>query len=135
VSLREGALAGPNPWNSDGLEWSTDSPPKPYGSLHIPVVVSRHPLWDDFDEEDDPDNDRVLDWGRLTPTTTWLDAEPVGIATIPEDSLAPLFMSLALFGIFVTLVLQMVWTPLAFLILTFLIGCFWMWPRTEKEVL
>jgi cytochrome c oxidase subunit 1/cytochrome c oxidase subunit I+III len=135
VSLRSGELAGPNPWNSDGLEWSTESPPKPYGSLHIPVVVSRHPLWDDFEEEDDPENDRVLDWGRLTPTTTWLDAEPIGIATIPEDSLTPLFTSLALFGMFVAFVLQMVWVALAFLILTFLIGCFWMWPRTEKEVL
>jgi hypothetical protein len=31
-------------------------------------------LWDDFDEEEDPENDRVLDWGRLTPTTTALDA-------------------------------------------------------------
>ena len=27
VSLRSGELAGKNPWNSDGLEWETDSPP------------------------------------------------------------------------------------------------------------
>jgi heme/copper-type cytochrome/quinol oxidase subunit 1 len=74
VSLRRGALAGCNPWLSDGLEWSSDSPPKSYGPAHIPLVSSRHPLWDDFDEEEDPENDRVLDWGRLTPTTTALDA-------------------------------------------------------------
>jgi heme/copper-type cytochrome/quinol oxidase subunit 1 len=134
VSLRRGALAGRNPWLSDGLEWSSDSPPKPYGSAHIPLISSRHPLWDDFDEEEDPDNDRVLDWGRLTPTTTALDAEPVGIATIPEDSLAPLLMSLVIFAFFTAILLQMVWTGLAMLLLTFLIGCFWMWPRTEKEV-
>jgi cytochrome c oxidase subunit 1/cytochrome c oxidase subunit I+III len=135
VSLRTGAEVGSNPWNSDGLEWETDSPPKPYGSLHIPLVASRHPLWDDFEEDEDAENDRVLDWGRLTPTTTWLDAEPIGIATIPEDSLAPLLMSLALFAFFLTFVLQMVWTALALLLVTFAIGCFWMWPRTEKEVL
>jgi hypothetical protein len=133
-SLRNGRLAGPNPWNSDGLEWSSDSPPAPYGSAHILVVVSRHPLWDDFDEEEDPDNDRVLDWGRLTPTTSCLDSEPLGIATIPEDSLAPLLMSLALLGFFLTFVFQMVWAALGFVVATFLLGCFWMWPRTEKEI-
>jgi hypothetical protein len=91
-------------------------------------------LWDDFDEEEDPDNDRVFDWGRLTPTTTALDAEPVSIATIPEDSLAPLLMSLVIFAFFTAVLLQMVWTGMAMLLLTFLIGCLWMWPRTEKEV-
>jgi cytochrome c oxidase subunit 1/cytochrome c oxidase subunit I+III len=135
VSLRTGAPAGRNPWNSDGLEWSTDSPPKPYGSAHIPLVASRHPLWDDFEEEEDEDNDRVLDWGRLTPTTSWLDAVPNGIATIPEESIVPLWASLALFGFFLAFTFQMVWTALGCLIATFLLGCFWMWPRTKKEVL
>jgi hypothetical protein len=101
--------------------------------VHIPLVASRHPLWDDFEDED-PEFDRVLDGGRLTPTTTWLDAEPDGIATIPEDSLAPLLMSIALFFLFATLAFQMVWTALILLLITFVIGCFWMWPRTEKEV-
>ncbi|HET9099524.1 MAG TPA: cbb3-type cytochrome c oxidase subunit I, partial [Acidobacteriaceae bacterium] len=36
VSIRTGALAGKNPWNADSLEWSTESPPPPYGSVHIP---------------------------------------------------------------------------------------------------
>ncbi|MEG9437910.1 cytochrome c oxidase subunit I [Edaphobacter sp. HDX4] len=133
-SLRKTPDAGRNPWNSDGLEWDTDSPPASYGSVHIPLVASRHPLWDDFDESADPECDRVLDEGRLTPTTTWLDAEPVGIATIPEESLAPALMGLTMLGFFATLVVQMVWVALGFVIATFLIGCFWMWPRTEKEV-
>lgn len=134
TSLRTGELAGRNPWNSDGLEWSSDSPPAPYGSIHIPLVASRHPLWDNFDEEDDPDDDRVLDWGRLTPVTTALDAEPIGIATIPGDSLLPLFMSIAMFAFFATLVLQMAFTALGILLLTFVIGGIWMWPRDVKEV-
>jgi cytochrome c oxidase subunit I len=133
-SLRYGTVAGPNPWNADGLEWSTDSPPPPYGSAHIPLVASRHPLWDDFEEEDDPDCDRTLDCGRLTPVTTALDAVPIGIATIPEDSLLPLWLSLALFVFFIAVVLQMVWVALALLLVSFLLGCVWMWPRTEKEV-
>jgi cytochrome c oxidase subunit 1/cytochrome c oxidase subunit I+III len=134
-SLRKAPDAGRNPWNSDGLEWDTDSPPASYATVHIPLVASRHPLWDDFDESADPEGDRVLDQGRLTPTTTWLDAEPVGIATIPEDSLAPILAALTMLGFFATMVVQMVWVALSFILATFLIGCFWMWPRTEKEVL
>jgi cytochrome c oxidase subunit 1/cytochrome c oxidase subunit I+III len=135
VSLRKAPDAGRNPWNSDGLEWDTDSPPAPYATLHIPLVASRHPLWDDFDESADPDNDRTLDEGRLTPVTTWLDAEPVGIATIPEESLMPLLMSLALFGFFGATLLQMMWVALVLVLVTFLIACVWMWPKTEKEIL
>lgn len=92
-------------------------------------------MWDDTDKLSDPENDRVLDQGRMTPTTTWLDAEPVGIATIPEDSLAPLVLSLFMFGLFVALAFRSMWVVLAMLIVMFFTGCFWMWPRTEKEVL
>jgi hypothetical protein len=136
VSLRTGESAGKNPWNSDGLEWETDSPPEPYATVHIPVVLSRHPLWDDFEEEADPDNERVLDEGRLTPTTTWLDAEPLGIATIPSDTLAPLTLAIALFAFFFLLVFQLIWVALAALLATFLIGGYWMWPRpyADKEI-
>lgn len=134
ISLRSGPIAGRNPWNSDGLEWDIDSPPKPYGVVHIPLVASRHPLWDEFKEDEDPDNDRVLDAGRLTPSTTALDAVPIAISTIPEDSLTPLLSSLTLFVSFLFLVFQMVWPALVLLGITALIFAVWMLPRTEKEV-
>ncbi len=47
ISRRRGALAGPNPWDSYSLEWSTASPPPPYNFAVIPSVASRHPLWED----------------------------------------------------------------------------------------
>ena len=136
LSLRSGELAGNNPWNSDGLEWETSSPPAPYAVAHIPVVVSRHPLWDSFNEGHDPENIRILDRGRLTPTTTWLDAEPVGIATIPSDTLAPLLLAVIMFAFFLALLVQWIWVALASAIAMFLTGCFWMWPRpvADKEI-
>jgi cytochrome c oxidase subunit I len=134
ISRKRGALAGPNPWNSDGLEWATDSPPAPYEVAHIPVVFTRHPLWDEYNESEDPEDERILDGGRLSPTTGWLDAEPVGIATMPEDSLAPLFLAIAMFIFFFALVFQRMWVVLAALIAMFFIGCYWMWPRNDKEV-
>jgi cytochrome c oxidase subunit I len=133
-SLRTGRLAGKNPWNADGLEWDVESPPAPYGTVHIPVVTTRHPLWDDFDEQADPNDERVLDGGRLTPITSWLDARPTGIATIPEDSLMPLILALVMFVFFATLTFQMVWIALVALALTFVSGCWWMWPRLGKEI-
>jgi mannose/fructose/N-acetylgalactosamine-specific phosphotransferase system component IID len=63
-----------------------------------------------------------------------LDAVPVGIATIPEDSIAPLLMSLALFGFFMAIIYQRMWSVLLALLVTFAIGCWWMWPRTREEV-
>lgn len=128
-SMRSGQLAGRNPWNSDGLEWETDSPPKPYATVHIPTVATRHPLWDDYEEESDPENDRVLDEERLTLTTTWLDAEPYSIASIPKDTLTPLILSGAMFVFFLALVFQAMWWALAMLMAMFCLGCYWLWPR------
>lgn len=132
LSMRFGAIAGRNPWSSDGLEWETDSPPKPYATVHIPTVVSRHPLWDDYDEDADPDGDRLLDTARLTLTSSWLDARPLSIATMPEDTLIPLFFSVTMFVFFIALVFQMLWIGLAAFVATFLLGCFWLWPRPIK---
>jgi cytochrome c oxidase subunit I len=131
-SLRHGALAGNNPWNSDGMEWESTSPPKSYGSAHIPVVLTRHPLWDDFEESEDPDDLRILDQGRLTTTTTWLDAQPYGIATIPSDTFIPLVVAAIMFCFFLAMVIQWIWVALASLVVLFLLSCYWMWPRPRE---
>ena len=46
VSLRNGRLAGSNPWDAPSLEWSTPSPPPPYNFPVVPRIASRHPLWE-----------------------------------------------------------------------------------------
>lgn len=132
-SMKNGRIAGKNPWNADSLEWDLDSPPAPYGSVHIPTVCSRHPLWDDHDEEEDPDGSRILDNGRQTPSTTWLDAEFFAISQMPSESIAPLLMAIALFIFFCALVFSSLWIALAGAILTFATGCFWVWPRPEER--
>lgn len=132
ASLRTGAIAGNNPWNADGLEWDTTSPPQSYGSVHIPTVTTRHPLWDAHDESADPNNDRLLDEARLTLTSTWLEAVPISVATMPKDTILPLASSITLFLVFVFLVFQMMWLVLAALVATFALCCFWMWPKPMK---
>ena len=48
-SLRYGAVAGPNPWNAVGLEWTTASPPPTFNFDETPVVT-----WEAYDYEHMP---------------------------------------------------------------------------------
>jgi heme/copper-type cytochrome/quinol oxidase subunit 1 len=131
-SLKHGAVAGNNPWYSDGLEWAMSSPPPDYEVVHIPAVATRHPLWDTFDEDEDPGDLRVLSQARLSITSTLLDAVPQAAATMPDVSIVPMFLALALFVFFLALVFQLMWVSLTSLILTFLLGCMWLCPRPIK---
>jgi cytochrome c oxidase subunit 1/cytochrome c oxidase subunit I+III len=131
-SLDRGEIAGNNPWNADGLEWAMSSPPPPYEVLHIPAVGTRHPLWDTFDEEEDPGDLRVLSQARLCITSNLLDAVPQAAATMPNLSLVPMAVALTLFVFFFAMVFQLMWVCLAGLIVTYLLACFWLWPRPIK---
>jgi cytochrome c oxidase subunit I len=133
VSARSGVPAGPNPWNADTLEWSTPSPPPPYGSAHIPTVASRHPLWDTYDEEYDPEDARALDRERLTLSTTWLDARPVALAKMPEDSIWPLLLSLAISAVAGLLIARLIWWTLVPIVASLLVAAFWFWPKPERR--
>ena len=53
-SLRNGAIAGRDPWDAWTLEWSTSSPPPEYNFETLPEVRSRRPLWD-LKHPEDPD--------------------------------------------------------------------------------
>jgi cytochrome c oxidase subunit I len=46
-SVRNGPVAGMNPWDGATLEWSIPSPPPEYNFREVPVVHSRTPLWED----------------------------------------------------------------------------------------
>jgi cytochrome c oxidase subunit I len=46
VSLRQGEIAGDNPWDAWSLEWATTSPPPVHNFERIPPIRSRRPLWD-----------------------------------------------------------------------------------------
>ncbi|HET6805111.1 MAG TPA: cytochrome c oxidase subunit I [Frateuria sp.] len=133
VSIRRGAPAGPNPWASDGLEWSMPSPPPVYAFERIPTVASRHPLWDEHDEFADPYDERRLDHVRCTVATTALDAAPVALSKMPEDTLMPLLLALLLTGVFTAVLLKTLVIALVVVGLCLLTTAAWLWPEAEKH--
>ena len=131
-SLKHGRIAGKNPWNADTLEWSTESPPEPYGSVHIPTVITRHPLWDEHEEEEDPNGERVLDQDRLTLSTTWLDAETLALARMPKDTILPLILAIGFFVLLIALTFMWMWLALGIVIFCFATAAVWFWPKPEE---
>jgi cytochrome c oxidase subunit 1 len=46
ISLRNGKVAGDDPWEGNTLEWATSSPPPPYNFDRLPEIRSERPLFD-----------------------------------------------------------------------------------------
>jgi cytochrome c oxidase subunit I len=135
MSVRRGAIAGPNPWDGATLEWSVPSPPPPYNFDVIPVVGSRNPLWEDrlsdTTQRSSLREGMLLDHGRETVGTTVLDADPDVILRMPGDSPAPLLLAIALAGGFAGLLLHSWIVAGAFGVLTLVSIVAWLWPETE----
>lgn len=150
-SRRNGEPAGPNPWNADTLEWATDSPPPNYGFARLPIVRSRHPLWEqeNIHEEDDilGDTTRVeqllqamsewpLRW-RAALITGAIDGEPVEIFRVSGPSIWPGIAGIALVTVFGSEVFSLHWLTILGLIVFGIAIVGWHWPDkvpfTEEE--
>jgi cytochrome c oxidase subunit I+III len=107
-SRKRGEPAGDNPWESDTLEWSETSPPPDAQFVRLPVVTTRHPLWEQPDllpheprlarQLEDLDA-RPARW-RGTLVVSVLDARPLAIAHMPGPTYAPFTMAVAFLAIF-----------------------------------
>ena len=135
MSYRRGAIAGPNPWDAPTLEWATPSPPPPYNFAVIPIVASRHPLWEDRlqEQEDRSSIDRglVLDHGREVLATTALDAEPDVILKMPGDTPLPFLLSLALVTALAGLLARGWWVAGLAALASLVLTVAWLWPRAD----
>jgi cytochrome c oxidase subunit I len=134
-SLRVGAQSSANPWDAPTLEWSVPSPPPPYNFAIIPTVASRHPLWESRLDENSVlsslDRGLLLDEGKETIATSGLDASPDMILEMPEDTAAPLVLTVGLSVLFVGLLFKN-WITVAIGAVIAAGGIlFWMWPRRD----
>jgi cytochrome c oxidase subunit 1/cytochrome c oxidase subunit I+III len=96
-------------------------------------VITRHPLWDEHEEEEDPKGERILDEGRLTFSTTWLDGNTFALSRMPEDTILPLLAALGFMTIFTAGVFRQMWVMLIGLIFSLIIVAIWLWPRVEPK--
>jgi heme/copper-type cytochrome/quinol oxidase subunit 1 len=134
-SLKSGLPAGKNPWDGPTLEWSIPSPPPPYNFAIIPTIASRHPLWEDRIGSDGAlsslERGMLLDSGKETIATSALDAAPEMILEMPEDSAAPVLLTVGLCGVFAGLLLKF-WGIAG--VGGLVVGAaliLWMWPRKD----
>jgi cytochrome c oxidase subunit 1 len=88
MTMRDGELAGPDPWDGRGLEWKIPSPPPVYNFSEIPIVRSRDQFWHDkYGYED----------GFVPPAPLPAHAvEEHGEIHMPAPSIYPLLMALGI---------------------------------------
>jgi heme/copper-type cytochrome/quinol oxidase subunit 3 len=134
-SRRNGARAPANPWDAPTLEWATSSPPPPYNFSIIPLVGSRHPLWENRIVEGTASSDfrsgPVLTEDKQTPGTTPLDAEPLTVFHMPEDSYAPLMLAFSLTVFFYGALVTQLWLAIIGILLVGATMVSWLWPAAE----
>ncbi|TPN34377.1 cytochrome c oxidase subunit I [Mesorhizobium sp. B1-1-6] len=130
LSLRNGRLAGDNPWGASTLEWATTSPPPSYDFSRLPVVTHREPLWAEPDILPVVEGLRVD--AREVLAGTVADAVPQLRVPSADNSIWPLLSAVAVGGAF----LGSIYTPWAVVwgAIPVSIGFIcWFWPKGEPE--
>ncbi len=140
-SRRRGAPAGDNPWEADSLEWAITSPPPHYNFASIPLVASRHPLWDQqplpyAESGEEPETSGLGPEGaveRETPITSGIDTRPEGNLEIPHETYLPFFLALGLTGLFLGLLIDAAIVGVMGIALAVVAMLWWTW-RTEEDL-
>jgi len=140
-SFRRGEPAGSNPWEADSLEWSETSPPPRAQFVRLPVVRSRHPLWEQTDLlADEPRLARQLEELHAQPAS-WrgslvvsvIDARPIAIAHIPGPSYAPFTMAVAFLALFAGLLVESTAVIAGGTVLVAVALLLWFWPQQSES--
>ncbi len=136
-SLRRGEPAGNNPWGGDTLEWATSSPPAEHGWSVLPIVHSRHPMWDQ-DDLHSGDERTVkfvhalagwpLKW-RAAVIVGTADARPQEVFRVAHPSIWPLVAACGVVLIFIAELIKLRWI-IAVAVVTVLVALIaWNWPE------
>jgi cytochrome c oxidase subunit I+III len=136
-SLRRGEPAGNNPWGGDTLEWATTSPPAEHGWSVLPIVHSRHPMWDQDDlHKGDERLERFvqglaawpLRW-RAAVIVGTADARPQEVFRVARPSIWPLVAACGVVLIFIAELIKLRWI-IAIAVVTVLVALIaWNWPE------
>jgi cytochrome c oxidase subunit I+III len=124
-SAKFGEKAPDNPWNADTLEWGVKTPMPLYGFRRLPIIHSRHALWEKDKDAVDPRTEKLVDTMEHYPreyraqlVTSVIDAHPEEIYRIAGPSIWPLASALAIGVMTLFLVFSQYWLALISLIVT-----------------
>jgi cytochrome c oxidase subunit I+III len=139
-SRKGGSLASANPWNSDTLEWAETSPPPAAQFAAIPVVRSRHPLWDREAIGSDDREDRVAGLLDAAPTNwrgamcvSLRGAKPEAVVHMPGPTIWPFIMSVAFVFLFAGALVENAILAALGTVGTIAALAGWFWPmRSER---
>jgi cytochrome c oxidase subunit I+III len=136
-SSRRGEPAGNNPWGGDTLEWAVPSPPAEHGWSILPIVRSRHPLWDQDElHRGDERLERFvhglsqwpLRW-RAAVIVGTADARPQEVFRVASPSIWPLVAGCGLVLIFVAELFKVRWAIAAGAVAVTAAVIAWNWPQ------
>jgi cytochrome c oxidase subunit I+III len=142
-SIRRGADAGKNPWGSDTLEWSFESAPAALFP-RIPVVSSRHPLWDEGTRSpDEAEAERITavmenrpsDW-RATILVDAIAGKPQAIVRLATPSYMPFVVASGIMLSTVATIARLYWVAGLGMLIAGVGVVVWLWPdRRELEAM
>ncbi|MDP9021819.1 MAG: cbb3-type cytochrome c oxidase subunit I, partial [Actinomycetota bacterium] len=146
VSWRSGDRAGHNPWGGDSLEWAVTSPPVEHGWSTMPIIRSRHPLWEQRElDRGDPALERFVrglaEWPlrwRAAVVVGTADARPQEVFRVANPSLWPLIAGAGVALIFLAELVKLRWGAGVGALIIVIAAIGWNWPEeppmsTEEE--
>ena len=128
--LRNGEIAGNNPWGASTLEWATSSPPPVYNFAELPTVNGRDPLWDAAPNQ--PIVDGLDEDCREVLMTHVMDADPDHRTEFPAATPIP-FIAAVVTSIFF---ISTIFTAKLFFPTIILVGItllIWYWPKRQPS--
>jgi cytochrome c oxidase subunit I+III len=136
-SYRRGEPAGNNPWGAATLEWAVPSPPAEHGWSILPIVRSRHPLWDQDElHRGDERLERFvhglsrwpLRW-RAAVIVGTADARPQEVFRVANPSIWPLVAGCGLVFIFAAELTKLRWGIAVGAAIVTAAVIAWNWPQ------
>jgi cytochrome c oxidase subunit I+III len=136
-TLRRGERADNNPWGADSLEWATTSPPAEHGWSVLPIVHSRHPLWDQDDlHRGDERMERFVNafsqwplrW-RAAVIVGTTNGRPQEVFRVSDPSIWPLFTAWGVLLIFLAELVKLRWGAALGVLVIVASAISWNWPH------
>jgi cytochrome c oxidase subunit I+III len=140
VAWRRGPVAGHDPWGGGTLEWSTPSPAPNENFGFIPIVHDDEPRWANGARPDPLEGEpwyhelgRPPEGRREALLSTPIDARPQAIVVLPGHSLWPFWLSVAIVGLLVGVLVDQWWLAILGLLggVVSIVG--WLWPPDDER--